>query len=372
MVKEPEFNTVEAAETLRMAIDAASIGVWDLDVITGELRWSMRCREIFGVSSEAPLRYEDFLDHLDPSERTTVHAAVQNSFDPNGSGEYDIEYTIIRRDGEKRWAAAKGRAFFAEIEGARQAVRFVGTILDRSEQKLAQAALLQAERMAGTGRLAASIAHEINNPIESVTNLLYLLRTEKDVTQRETYLSLAESELARVTQIATNTLRFYRDPVGEIDVDLKTLILSVLSIFQGKITQNGVQVGLELDDLTRRALQGELRQILVNLISNALDAMPKGGRLRVRTSRRRGAGGRQSGISILISDTGHGMSSEVVARVFRPFFTTKGSAGTGLGLWLSSEIAHKHGFHLKARSSVGRGTTFQVFMPDRGTEAEVR
>lgn len=345
-----------------MATDAASLGVWDLDLLTNELNWSDRCREIFGVAKDASLTYQDFLERLDEQDCDIVDAAVRSALDPEGPGAYDIEYRICRPSGEMRWVSAKGRAIFGEISGNRKAVRFVGTIFDRTDQKLTQDALFQAERMAGTGRLAASIAHEINNPLEAVTNLLYILRTEQNEEQRQQHLTLAEAELARVTEITTNTLRFYRDPIGDSEVDLTTLIRSVMSIFQGRITLKNIRVISELNDITQRTAQGELRQVLVNLISNALDAMPQGGCLRIRTSRRSAMHGRPGGVSIAIADSGHGMSPHVLARLFQPFYTTKGAAGTGLGLWLSAEIARKNGFQLRLRSTRGKGTTFRIFI----------
>lgn len=365
-MKNVQFKTTEEAlETLHLATEAACLGIWDLNVDTGELRWSERTRILFGVDRPGPFTLDDFSDRLHPEDRDRVLAAVESAMDPLGPGEYDIEYRVIRPDGEERYFAAKGKAFFEEVSGERKATRFTGTLLDRTDQRLAQSALVQAEKLAATGRLAASIAHEINNPLEAVTNLLYLLRDELDEEARRNYLLQAESELARVSEIASNTLRFYRDPKGPSRVGMKALIDSVVSLFQGRIAVRGVEIDLVCTgDTEITASQGELRQVLVNLIGNALDAMPEGGRLRVHCRAFRSTvGSRRPGVGLWIADTGSGMPPQVLKRAFEPFYTTKGSAGTGLGLWLSQEIVRKHGFKLSVRSKPERGTVFALYMP---------
>lgn len=365
-MKDVQFKSPEEAiETLRLATDAACLGIWDLNVDSGDLRWSERTKAMFGVSTAGPVTLADFSERLHPEDRDRVLAAVSSAMDPHGPGEYDIEYRVVRPDQEERYFSAKGKAFFEDVAGERKATRFTGTLLDRTEQKLAQAALVQAEKFAATGRLAASIAHEINNPLEAVANLLYLLRDEPDEEVRRAHLHQAESELARVSEIASNTLRFYRDPRGPSRVGLKPLIDSVVGLFRGRIAIRGVELDLVCaEDAEVTTSQGELRQVLVNLIGNALDAMPQGGRLRVHCRAfPKAVGNRKSGVGLWIADTGSGMPPEVLQRVFEPFYTTKGSAGTGLGLWLSKEIVKKHGFKLTVRSKPQRGTVFGLYMP---------
>lgn len=150
---------------------------------------------------------------------------------------------------------------------------------------------------------------------------------------------------------------------------LKALIESVLGLFQGRIAVRSVKLDLVCTEGAEvTALQGELRQVLVNLIGNAIDAMPKGGRLRVHCRTfPQAAGAMRPGVGLWIADTGFGMSPEVLKRAFEPFYTTKGSAGTGLGLWLSREIAKKHGFKLSVKSKPECGTVFNFYMPDAQT-----
>ena len=143
------------------------------------------------------------------------------------------------------------------------------------------------------------------------------------------------------------------------------LTQSVLKLFQGRTGLCGIQVDWSFDqEASIPASQGELRQVLVNLIGNAIDAMPKGGKLKVRCRAFRSKiGNREPGVGIRIADSGMGMTQETISRIFEPFFTTKGDGGTGLGLWLTSEILNKHGFKLRVKSKLGRGTVFSIFMP---------
>ena len=242
------------------------------------------------------------------------------------------------------------------------AVRFIEPLLDKVEFRRAQEAVLQSEKLAIAGRLAASIAHEIQNPLESLTNLLYLLRNEKSLEQRAAYHAMAETEIGHLSEIAVNTLKFYRDPVGIVAVDIRSLIDSTLLVFHRRIS--GLQVHVQKEVGPRVAVlapQGELRQVLVNLISNALDAMPKGGRMVLRARDLTGRTGERC-VRLSVADTGVGMAPEVVARVFDAFYTTKGVSGTGIGLWLSQEIIKKCGSRIHVKSSQGRGTVFSMYL----------
>jgi signal transduction histidine kinase len=212
------------------------------------------------------------------------------------------------------------------------------------------------------GRLAASIVHEIQNPLESLTSFFYLLRAEKSLEKRAEYLAKAETEIAHLSEISLNTLEFYRDPVGVVPVDIAALIDSIIVVFQGRITRLQVVVQRELGTgVAVLAPQGELRQVLVNLISNALDAMPKGGRLVLRARDLTGRTGERC-VRLSVADTGFGMAPNVVARVFEAFYTTKGVSGTGIGLWLSQEIIKKCGSRIHVKSSQGRGTVFSMYL----------
>jgi PAS domain S-box-containing protein len=353
--------TSKMEETLQLAAETAGVGTWNLVLSGNELRSSPKCKEIFGFPADAPFRYEDFLETVHPDDAALVKASVASALDPTGTGHYEVDYRIIHRDGSVRWLGAKGRAFFEGEDGAQVAVRFIGTVIDRTERRKIQDALIESEKLAVTGRLAASIAHEIRNPIDSVVNLLYLLRSEASETKRAEYIEQAEGELSRVSEIANNTLRFYRDPAGITVFDLSALAVMTLNLFRGRITASQVIVENNLPSgIVVSAAQGELRQVIANLVANALDAMPHGGRLILRTRQFVNHRNGRPCVRLTVADTGAGMTPEVRKRVFEAFYTTKGAAGNGLGLWLSLEIMKKCGSSMRVRSAVGRGTVFHI------------
>lgn len=252
-------------------------------------------------------------------------------------------------------------------------VRWVGAIITEITNRLrSEEALRRSEKLAAAGRLAASIAHEINNPLESVTNLLYLIRQHPSLhPELVSYAELAQQELTRVGEITQQTLRFYRQSSSALDVRLVEVIRSVLVLHQGRLQASRIEVVRKLDDsVVLFAFTGELRQLLANLVGNAIDAMPKGGRLfiRLRNGRREGV----RGIWVTVADTGIGMSEPVRRRIFEPFFTTKLATGTGLGLWVSEEILQKHRATTQVRSREASypggicGTVFRMFFPHDG------
>jgi signal transduction histidine kinase len=239
--------------------------------------------------------------------------------------------------------------------------------LEVTQQKKTELALQQTDKLAIVGRLASSIAHEINNPLESVTNLLYLAEHSDTLEQVRYYIQTAEIELRRVSAITSQTLRFHKQSTSPQEINLAELVGNVLSVYQGRIANANVQLDRRSNTKRRvRCFEGEIRQVLANLISNALDAMPAGGTLYVRTRQATHWRSGEPGISIAIADTGAGMASETQQRLFRPFFTTKGLTGTGLGLWVSKGIIDRHRGTLNVRSNQSpahRGTVFTLFLP---------
>lgn len=231
----------------------------------------------------------------------------------------------------------------------------------------AEQALRNADKLAMAGRMSASIAHEINNPLEAVTNLLFLLQNERISEQGRAYLEMAQNELARVTRIVSQTLNFFRTVAEPAPENLSTIVESALTLHAGRILVSNI--ALETGYLPTASLlchQGEMRQLLANLIGNALDAMPRNGRLilRVRPATSTTAGDR--GIRLTVADTGTGMTPTTQRLLFDPFYTTKGLAGTGLGLWVTRQIVQHHQGRISVRSSQSnahRGTVFSLFFP---------
>jgi signal transduction histidine kinase len=237
-----------------------------------------------------------------------------------------------------------------------------------NERHRAEAALIQSEKLAAVGRLAASISHEINNPLESITNLLYLIRQEDDLPERAlTYLTLAERELARVSEIAGQTLRFQRQSSSPTRVTPEELLESVVALYQGRLINANITLAFDHQGAAPvTCYEGDIRQVLNNLVGNAIEAMRSGGRLVIRTRNANCWRTGRPGVRITIADTGSGMPPEVVTHIFEAFYTTKGLSGTGLGLWISHGIVEKHTGVLSVRSSIRSsqsGTVFSLFLP---------
>jgi len=255
---------------------------------------------------------------------------------------------------------------FAE-DGSVRAI--LNAAIEITQQRRAEAALIQSEKLAAVGRLASSISHEINNPLEAITNLLYLIVNDPQLPDDlRVYVNMASAEVSRVSQIATQSLRFHRQAVARTRVTPSELVDAVLRLYTGRLANSGIQVYVRYStDEKVLCFENDIRQVLNNLIANAIDAMRNGGRLMVRAHLIKNSSlAGQSGIRITIADNGHGMSTHVAARIFEPFFTTKEMNGTGLGLWISSGIVDRHQGRLHVRSSTDaarHGTVFSLFLP---------
>ncbi|MGI4758271.1 MAG: two-component system sensor histidine kinase NtrB [Janthinobacterium lividum] len=346
-----------------LALQSGYLGSWQLDVASQVAVRSLRHDQIFGYTEPAPeWTYEIFLGHVLPQDQAYVDRAYREALEAGQNWEFEAR--ILRLDGEQRWIWAKGQQFKDE-SGA--AVQIIGLVGDITERKQAELALRQSEKLAAIGRLASVIAHEINNPLESVTNLLYLARGSEIVEEIQGYLEIAESELQRVSAITAETLRFHRQSRDAGNTTWEDLLPSVLTIFHGRFLRHRIDVEQRHRSArTFRAFEGELRQVLTNLVGNAIDAMPNGGKLILRS--RPGHNWRTNlpCVVLTVADTGKGMDTSTLYRIFQPFFSTKGAGGSGLGLWVSHEILQRHYGTLLVRSSpksVSHGTVFMLFLP---------
>lgn len=237
-----------------------------------------------------------------------------------------------------------------------------------AHRRKTEGALLQSEKLVVAGRLAASIAHEINNPLEAVTNLLFLIGTSSSLEETKIYVETAADELARVSEIAIHTLKFFRQLSKPTSVYLSELVESALILYRARLVSARVTVQKDFRACPpMTAMAGELRQVVVNLVGNALDAMRSGGTLSIRIDHgREYSNGSRPGVRLTIADSGVGISPEIKSRLFEPFVSTKGETGTGLGLWVSSEIIRKHGGTIRFKSNSSppsTGTVFSIFLP---------
>ena len=220
---------------------------------------------------------------------------------------------------------------------------------------------------AGGNALGASLAHEINNPLDSLLNLLYLIEAETSATGRH-YLALAEEEVHRISQIAHGAMDRFRSPVGPQDTNVPRLLGSVVDFYMPRLDSQGIRVEARYcsgEDLP--VDPGSMRQVFSNLLLNAAQAMPSGGTMYIRVSRaHEWTGLRRQGLRVTFADNGCGIAAEDLPKITEPFFTTKGTAGTGLGLALVKDTVEKHHGVLRVRSSTRRGrsgTIFAIFLP---------
>ena len=243
------------------------------------------------------------------------------------------------------------------------------TLFDIEERKRTEEYLRRSERLAATGRLAATIAHEINNPLAAVTNVLYLLATDPrlDASLKE-YAQLAQTEISRVAHITKQTLAFHRDATLPVRVNLNDLAESVLYLYGQQLRAKSLRIHKEIDfngDVV--GFPNELRQVISNIFENAIEASPESGQVRLRVyASHEYMNSHKPGVRIIIADDGPGIRHENAQRIFEPFFTTKGEKGTGLGLWVCQGIIQKHGGFIRMRSSTSSrhsGTVFSIFLP---------
>ncbi len=252
---------------------------------------------------------------------------------------------------------------------------FTGFIRDISDRRMVEAALMQSEKLAAVGRLASSIAHEINNPLEAVTNLLYLCQGSTDLEEIREYLATADREVRRISIIANQTLQFHKHSTMPVAVGVEELVAGSLALYQGRLVNAHIRVDQRLRaGRPAFCIEGEIRQVLNNLLGNAIDALPpRGGRILIRSRNGRDWKDGRAGVTLTVADSGTGMSAETQAKIFEAFFSTKGLGGAGLGLWICSQLVKRNEGTLRVRSSqrpAGGGTVFTLFLPQVSSSDE--
>ena len=271
---------------------------------------------------------------------------------------------LIRRDGSEISVDDSGAPIY-DRSGTLSGIVLVFRDITRERQ--AQQALLATEKLAVAGRLAATIAHEIHNPLDSVANLLYLMREEKDPNTNNHYLDLAQQELGRMGQVSRAMLGLYREAKAPVTLNIKEVLDSVLVLLDRQIKNGLITVENSVpENLAVEGFPAELRQVFTNLIANSADAATPNGSITLTARNSLRTEDVRPGIVIQISDTGSGIESDALEHIFEPFFTTKGELGTGLGLWVSRGIVEKHGGTIGIRSQTGPenpGTTITIWLP---------
>lgn len=335
--------------------------VWELDVVTGRFTFvSRRAQEMLGYPLELWLAEGgQWLQHIHPDDRGRIAAQIEARQD----GSY--EYRAITAHGRQLWLRLILHGAPGE-DGLPRQLR--GLTLDITEQKLAEDSVRVSDKLAATLRLASSLAHEINNPVSGVTNLLYLIEHESaDNGQIRAYAQVAQQELTRVAHITRQMLAFYRDSSAAVPVDLGGLLHSIVELYGPRLRDQATSVELRVDArLSIHAFPDELRQAFSNLLLNAIEASP-GGQVRINVHAAHDwADLRRPGVHITVADNGSGIAPQDRSHVFEPFFTNKRVSGSGLGLWVSEGVIRKHSGSIRLRSTIrpGRsGTSVSVFLP---------
>jgi PAS domain S-box-containing protein len=351
-------------------LDSAGEGIWGVD-LDGDCTFVNRAAlRMIGFSLEELVGHNmhDMLHHhyTDgepyPKDESVINDVLWNK-KPFANR---IDH-VFRKDGSMFWAEMSAQPIVVgeEVRGA------VVTFRDVTQSRLADEALRRNEKLAAVGQLASSIAHEINNPLEAVINLLYLVRTADTLDEVKTYALLAETELARMADITLQTLRFHRQQTAAGPVDLNDTIPAVLRLYASRLLSRRIALKMRLRDTpTLMLLEGDIRQVLNHLVRNAYDAMPAGGRLYVRLQASSCPGTGEAGVRITVADTGTGFLERMREHLFEPFHTSKDVTGTGLGLWISKGIMDKHLGRISMRSRAqqpdaagGHGTVFVLWLP---------
>jgi len=342
-------------------------------IITGDLNgiitsWNGGAERLYGYSAAEAIGMS--VDLLGPPERPDEVPGITRKV---MSGEPIQHHTTERicKDG----ARIAVDISLSPIRDQRGEVIGASSIAhDITAQRRSEEALRRNEKLATAGRLAAAVAHEINNPLEAVTNLIYLARHRPQ--NQDQYLKMAEREVLRTAAIAQQMLGFVRESSSPSPLNVASTLDDVLQLYLRPLNEKHIRVAKSYDPAAEiRGFAGELRQLFSNLIINALDALNDGGRLTLHVARcrewsndnDRGTEARRTGVRVTIADSGSGIQQSDLTRIFEPFYSTKGDSGTGLGLWLSHGIVQKHEGSIRVRSRTtegSSGTVFSVFLPD--------
>lgn len=347
-LRQAEINARKAADEWQSTFDALTEGLALVDAEGKLVRWNFAFAEMCGpcLDDNAAALLERVLGTGEPLRNTGVDR-FQGEY---SLGQRTVQLTVDPVNSESR---ESGRVL---------------VLADITDRKLAEYALRTAEKIAATGKLAHAIAHEINNPLEALTNLLYLARTSNHMETIQQFLAHASSEVERIARITKQSLSFQRDTQMPLVLDVGELVEDVVDVYQRTASARRVKVVCcRRPTLAIRGFPGQLSQIFSNLVRNAAEAAPQGSEVvvRVRSVCRRG----HEGARVTIHDRGQGIPLNVRKQMFDPFFTTKELKGSGLGLWVSKNLVMKHNGTIRFRSSTregASGTTFEVFLPVGG------
>jgi PAS domain S-box-containing protein len=381
----------ESEEQLRLATEAAEVGLWDLDMVTDTLYWPARVKTMFGISAQVSVSMADFHAGLHPEDRAHTLAAFAAAVDPIRRALYDVEYrTVGKEDGVTRWVAAKGRGIFRED----RCIRVIGTAIDVTTRKIAEAQLrelnerleqrvaeavaeraeaekhiLHTQKIDAIGQLTGGVAHDFNNLLMVISGGLSLLQRSEDIGRQQRIIDQMRQAADRGASLSRQLLAFARRQALKAEpLDLHCLIEGMLEML-GRTLRGNIQVKTKLaDDLWPiKVDRTEFELVILNLCVNARDAMPDGGIITIcakNAARLREHELSGDFVVLTVEDTGSGIPPDVLARVFEPFFTTKEiGKGSGLGLPQVYGFTQQSGGSVKIDSKAGVGTTVTLLLP---------
>lgn len=395
-LRESAARLTESEERLRLAVENAEIGFWDVDVVNDRLIWPPQTKAMFGISAGVPVTMDDFYGGLHPDDRAATTSAYLAAADPEVRALYDVDYrTIGKEDGIERWVAAKGRGVF---DASGRCVRVAGTALDITARKRAEEALRelnttleariseaiaereevhealrQSQKMEAMGQLTGGVAHDFNNLLTPIVGSLDMLQRQGLGNERERRLIAGAAQSAERARVLVQRLLAFarRQPLQSVAVDIAKLVSDMGELVA---STTGPQVKVVVDtaeDLpAAKADPNQLEMALLNLAVNARDAMPDGGTLRISAASETTTPGHRSRLApgpyicLSVADTGTGMDTATLARAAEPFFSTKGiGKGTGLGLSMVHGLASQLGGALTIQSRQGVGTNVELWLP---------
>lgn len=357
----------ESRQSYMTTLESIGEGVIACDT-AGRVRFmNVVAQQLTGWSMEAALGQPLLLIFRAVNEQTRepVERLAEQANHAGNAVALEEPALLLARDG-REIVIFRSAAPIRDASG--KALGIVVVFRDITEARKSEKALIASEKVAVTGRLAASIAHEIHNPLDSVATLHYLLKTEQDPQKRDEYLAMAQQELSRTVQISRAMLSLYRESQVPVEVKMPELIDSVLLLHERRLKDAQIRVERMYKSPGKiAAFPGEIRQIITNVVANAIEASGHSGTIRV-TIKNAAANDGEPGTVIEVEDTGRGVDPAVQKKIFQPFFTTKGEKGTGLGLWVSLGIVQKHGGTMEISNSTNPkmgGACVRIYLPEK-------
>jgi len=351
----------DSRNILAAIVDSSDDAIISKDLKGNITSWNTSAERLFGYRADEIIGQSIML--LIPPE--LQHDEVQILAKIKKGERIDHFQTIrMKKNGERMEVSLT----ISPVKDERGVIVGAAKILrDITAQKKLEAVVRTSERLASVGRLAATVAHEINNPLEAVTNYVYLAKQQPDLPPKiRRYLDSADAALARVAHIAQQTLGFYRENFQPAKLVISEVIDDVLAIYERKFEYKRLNIDRRIDPaLTLSGFEGELKQMISNLVTNAIDACREGGKIIIAVRVTRQLPSDQRGICITVADNGLGISNRDKLNLFTPFFTTKRSFGTGLGLWITKDLLEKRGgrVRFRSRNSSPSGTVMSLYIP---------